>query len=334
MKHFAVDIYPINGGEFFTTFIHPLTKKKVRSRFGSRQDALKYKEETEKKFNRPNIESFHELNVEELLNQYNIDKPENSFVKYSRVHLIDFVDTFGSYKLEELTTDVLKTWLDQVQRENNLKSISMRGMKCDIDGFFKYLVEKDVISESPLTTIYYEKSSPPLKSRNLLSSEEIKELLDVIKAFSPGYLYPLIRMFAETAGKTSEVTDLVWNDVDLEKGEVHFVQTTASRERTVKISNELVEMLKKKKATKGNVFLTYYGEPFTKNKIRRAILEFKAKGTFDRDWSPMDLRHSFAVDFLKNGGNVKNLQIILGHENIYQTKQLYGGDKTKLVRLV
>jgi integrase/recombinase XerD len=182
----------------------------------------------------------------------------------------------------------------------------------------------DIISESPLTTIYYEKSPPPLKSRNILTTEEIEELLKAIKAFSPGYLYPLIKMFAETAGKTSEVTDLLWNDVNLEKGEVHFVQTTASQERTVKISDELVEILKKKKSTKGHVFLTYYGETFTKNKIRRAILEFKAKGTFEKDWGPMDLRHSFAVNFLKRGGTLRELQGILGHDNVYQTKQLYG----------
>lgn len=324
MKNFTVSIYPIKGGEFFSTFTHPLTKKKVRARFASRQEALKYKLEIEEKFTRPKVENFRDLNLADLLNQYNLDKPENSFVKYSRAHLLDFVDTFGEFKIEEVTTEALKIWLDQVQKENNLKSITMRGMKCDIDGFFKYLVEKDMISESPLTTIYYEKSPPPLKSRNILSPEEIEELLNAIKAFSPGYLYPLIKMYAETAGKTSEVTDLLWNDVNLEKGEVHFVQTVASRERTVKISDEMVELLKKKKTPKGHVFLTYYGEPFTKNKIRRAILEFKARRTFEKDWGPMDLRHSFAVNFLKRGGRLRELQGILGHDNVYQTKQLYG----------
>lgn len=158
---------------------------------------------------------------------------------------------------------------------------------------------------------------------NLFAPEEIDTLLKAIKAFSPGYLYPLIKMYAETGAKTSEVTDLLWKDVDLEKGEVHFEQTIASRERTLKISEEMVELLKKKKATKGLVFLTYYGEAFTKNKIRRAILEFRAKGAFERDWNPTDLRHSFAVNYRKRGGALKELQYLLGHENVYQTKQIY-----------
>lgn len=324
MKDFIVHIYPIKGGEFFTTFTHPLTKKKVRQRFKSRQEALDYRNHIEEKFKMPKIENFYELNVEELLGQFNLDRPDNSFVKHSRSHLMDFVDTFGHYKIEEVTTEALRTWLDQIQRENNLKNITMRGMKCDIDGFFKYLVEKDIISDSPLTTIYYEKSVPPVNSRNLLTESEIADLLKAVKEFSPGYLYPLTKIFAETAGKTSEVIDLLWKDIDLTKGEIYFPRTNASCERVLKLSDELIEMLKKRKSNQGYVFLTYYGETFTKNKVSRALNEFMAKGTFHRSWSPMDLRHSFAVNFLNKGGSLRELQYILGHKNVFQTKQLYG----------
>lgn len=323
MKDFSVSIYPIKGGEFFTTFIHPLSKKKVRERFKSRQEAISYKEEIEKKYTRPRVEHFHDLNVEDLLNQFTLEKPDNCFIKYSKASLIDFVETFGDYKIEELTTETLKTWMDQIQREGNLKDISMRGMKCDMDSFFKYLIEKDLISESPLTAIYYKKSTPPLNSRNLLSPDEIRELLKAIKAFSPGYLYPLIKMFAETAAKTTEVTELIWKDLSLEKGEIFFAKTSTSCERTLKLSEELVEIFKKKKVTQGHVFKTYYGETFTKSKITRAIYEFKAKGMFQKDWGPMDLRHSFAVNYLRNGGGLKELQYLLGHANVFQTKQLY-----------
>jgi len=323
MKTFSVDIYPIRNGEFFTTYVHPLTKKKIREKFSSRQDAVKFKSEIEKSFSQNRDKNLSDMSVSELMTQFNIEQQENSFMKYSKSHMVDFVETFGDFRIDEVTSETLKIWLDQIQRENNLKSISMRSIKCSADGFFKYLIEKEIISDSPLTEIYYAKSTPPLKSRNLLSVEENKELLNALKEFSPGYLYPLIRMYAETGAKTSEVADLLWKNVDLERGEVHFEQTIVSRERTLKLSEEMVQLLKRKKASKGHVFLTYYGEPFSKNKIRRALLEFRARGTFKRDWNPNDLRHSYAVNFLKKGGTIKELQYILGHENVYQTKQLY-----------
>lgn len=321
---FIVNIYPLKNDLFLASFTHPLTKKKIRKRFDSKLNARSYKLEMEQKFTCPKVDSFKELTLSELMVIYNIECPDNKLVKSKRAHLEDFLETFGSCPIESICSDELKQWFDLIQRENKLKNITMRGVKCDIDGFFKFLVEKDVISQSPLTAIYYEKSTPALKSRNLLSPSEIEKLLVAIKDYSPGYLYPLIKFFAETAAKTMEAASLTWKDIDLEKGLVHFEKTTASQERTLKISDELVSILKKKKASKGYLFTTYYNEPFTKNKIRRAIIEFKVKGNYQSDWCPMDLRHSFAVNFLTEGCEIKELQYILGHLKLADTKKLYG----------
>lgn len=123
----------------------------------------------------------------------------------------------------------------------------------------------------------------------------------------------------------SRATSLVVNIKTNQKYfRIKLAETASSRARTLKVSEELIDILKKRKNQKGHVFLTYYGEPFTKNKIPRALTEFKVKGSFKKDWTPMDLRHSFAVNFLKNGGAFKALQYILGHQNVFQTKQLYG----------
>lgn len=74
----------------------------------------------------------------------------------------------------------------------------------------------------------------------------------------------------------------------------------------------------------GLVFLTYYNEPFTRVKLSRALNEFKRRNLFKRSWCPMDLRHSFAVNFLVNGGVLREFQRILGHNNVFDTKLLYG----------
>lgn len=131
-------------------------------------------------------------------------------------------------------------------------------------------------------------------------------------------------MFVETGAKSSEVADLTWKDIDLEKRQVKFNQTTSSRERILEISEELASHLSKKKNKQGYVFLTYYGEPFTKTKLGRAVTEFKVKSKFAKNWSCSDFRHSLAVQFLSKGGTLNQLQHILGHSNVYQTKQLYG----------
>ena len=37
----------------------------------------------------------------------------------------------------------------------------------------------------------------------------------------------------------------------------------------------------------------------------------------------MDLRHSFAVNFLLRGGDTKSLQYLLGHQSVYDTRRPY-----------
>ncbi len=43
----------------------------------------------------------------------------------------------------------------------------------------------------------------------------------------------------------------------------------------------------------------------------------------------MDLRHSFAVNFLRSGGDIRKLQYLMGHDNIYDTRRLYAGAVAK-----
>ena len=38
-----------------------------------------------------------------------------------------------------------------------------------------------------------------------------------------------------------------------------------------------------------------------------------------KDFRPHDLRHTFASDYLQNGGRIERLQAILGHSRIEQT---------------
>ena len=85
----------------------------------------------------------------------------------------------------------------------------------------------------------------------------------------------------------------------------------------------MVVLLEKKNRSSRFVFMTYYKEPFTKTKLARLINEFKIKSNCKIKWTLMDLRHSFAVNYLRASGDIKVLQKILGHEKPFDTKRLY-----------
>lgn len=323
MENFIVSIYPSTEGHYLTSYVHPITKKRIRTYFQKKSEAEAFKNQIESKFKKSKMASYDDLLIEDLVIQFAHEKPKSTFAKMKR-YTSDFTATFGHFKIEQLTSSALRTWLDQIQRENNLKEITMKGIKSDFEPFFSFLIQKEVISESPLAHIYYKKEAPEIFSRNILSEVEILNLLQEINEFSPGYLYPMIKLIAETAIKPHELTDLIWTQVDFDKKEVLFPRSLKNQERKIKISDELVNFLEKRKKSSGLVFLTYYKESFTKAKLARLINEFKIKTKSKIKWTPLDLRHSYAVNYLKAGGEMKTLQYLLGHNNVFDTKQLYG----------
>ena len=100
--------------------------------------------------------------------------------------------------------------------------------------------------------------------------------------------------------RVPEIIELTWKQLNLEKGIVSFEQRKRSRGRTLKLSSELISFLKSTAQTRDRVFITHYKEDFTYDKLRSLINEFKRKKLYRKSWSPADLRHSFAVNFLES----------------------------------
>lgn len=327
MSTFQVNTCTLKDRTILASYVHPLTKRKVRKTFASNILAAEYKSKIENRFSGIDLNSYRDLSLEELMVLFMHEKPKSTFFKM-RLHLVDFTETFGHLLVENLTTDMLRTWFDQVQQENKIADTTMRSLKCTLDRLFEFLIEKEIITESPLREIYYRKTPANTISRNHLPAHEIEKLLEAVKKYSPGYLYPIIKLFAETGAKVTEVVELKWNQVDCVKCTVQFEGTDRSQKRTVPISEELATMLSKNQKETGVVFKTFYRESFTRVKLARAINEFKAKGLYRREWNLLDLRHSFGANFLAQGGSLRDLQLLMGHSNVFDTKRIYGDTVT------
>ncbi len=64
--------------------------------------------------------------------------------------------------------------------------------------------------------------------------------------------------------------------------------------------------------------------------LHRVLEKFKKEHpTVNQDWAFHDLRHSFAYNYLKKGGDMYALQAILGHRQIKLTVDLYGQLKAR-----
>lgn len=187
MPTFQVNTFVMKDRSVLASYIHPLTKRKFRKTFGSAFEAEQFKAKIENKFGANDHQSYSEMTLEELMILFMHEKPNSTFFKM-RLHLVDFIETFGHMKVYNITNDMLRIWLDQIQLENQVVDTTMRSIKCTLDRLFEFLIEKEIVSESPFNGIYYKKTQPSSIIRNHLTSLEIERLLEAVKRHSPGSL--------------------------------------------------------------------------------------------------------------------------------------------------
>jgi len=128
----------------------------------------------------------------------------------------------------------------------------------------------------------------------------------------------------DTGLRATEVLSLSKTDVDLDNLVIKVVGK-GNKHRLVPFSVELRKRLWKFAARGQTPVLIFGTQNYTKVSVRNIERDFKrlAKrlSISGIRFSPHTLRHSFAVSYLRNGGNLEYLRRILGHSSISTTQK-------------
>jgi integrase/recombinase XerD len=137
--------------------------------------------------------------------------------------------------------------------------------------------------------------------------------------------YTLVMMLLDTGLRITEAITLERNRVDLERRCVS-VMGKGSRERMVPLSNEgrKVLFVWLSRSQGRYVFCTerHEGHINYRNAYRDVKLVCGKVGVTGAHVHPHALRHAFAVNYIRSGGDVYRLSRVLGHSSI-QTTALY-----------
>jgi integrase/recombinase XerD len=156
---------------------------------------------------------------------------------------------------------------------------------------------------------------------------------DVAKfiAAAPAGLAAALRLLAETGMRENEAANLEWRDVDQSRRTITLVRTKTNRPRTIAWKTpggDATNMLTG--GSGGYLFVSEQGKPyknFSSNAfqvMRRLIAAEQAAGRDFRRFRVHDLRHAFAVNWLKAGGDIYRLSRHLGHSSV-KTTEIYLG---------
>jgi site-specific recombinase XerD len=142
---------------------------------------------------------------------------------------------------------------------------------------------------------------------------EIKQLLSAKQSST---LKALQLVLLDTGLRISEALSLQVKDYDVKNGRLYVRSGKGNKDRIVYLGQKTQKVLWKlcSDRTEGFVFKTRNATQINRMNFVRTLhkiakpLQIKAH--------PHKYRHTFAVNFLRNGGNIKQLQEILGHSNL------------------
>ena len=199
-----------------------------------------------------------------------------------------------------------------------------------LKNFFRYLMEEDVISESPLRLV----EAPKIRRKLpvVLSLEEIEEMIAQIDRSSPEgeRNKTIVEMLYSCGLRVSELVNLqlaniYWDD------EFIRVIGKGDKERLIPIGSVALRQAKLYYDTirrhidvqpghQQYFFLNRRGKQLTRVMIFTIIKNLAAKAGIQKTVSPHTFRHSFATHLVENGADLRAVQDMLGHESITTTE--------------
>jgi integrase/recombinase XerD len=194
-----------------------------------------------------------------------------------------------------------------------------------IRAFWSWLISEGILDSNPFRKVRIPK--PPKKIIPTFSKPQLQTLLNAIDtSTSEGYRDMVVILILLDAGlRVSELTSLTLKDVRLAEG-ILKVSGKGKKERLIPIGKAsqriLWNYINQYRPEPANprcdlVFLTKDGWPLTKNRVQKMMMKYGKKADIKGvRCSPHMLRHTGAVMFLRNGGDVFNLQRLLGHSRL------------------
>lgn len=212
--------------------------------------------------------------------------------------------------------------LYELGREKSSQARALSGIK----SFFNYLLLEEIIDSSPAELIEAPKSSRPLP--DTLSTEEIDRLIGSIEDSTTKGLRDraILEVLYSCGLRVSELCDLKLGDLFFGEGYIRVIGK-GDKQRLVPMSSiarsriQLYMDVRSKERRKEEIlFLNNRGKKLTRVMIFTIIKQAAQRAGIEKKISPHTFRHSFATHLLEGGANIRQVQELLGHENILTTE--------------
>lgn len=236
---------------------------------------------------------------------------------------------FGDEKITGISGRAVEFWYLGLVQQGKISTKTCN----DNLGLFKKILNDAVrwgfIAQNPILMV--KRMSLPEKDMDFWSQGEVKQFLGYwgSKEQLPNFFWSVI-VALYTGMRKGEVLGLKWSAVSFEAGFItvkqiycreakKMLQRTKSKKiRRIPINSTLKRyLLKLREITLSSEYVVFQRHPDSFRKVFRKMSQEAGV----KEIRYHDLRHTFASIFLMSGGNIYDLQRILGHSSVQVTER-------------
>lgn len=226
-----------------------------------------------------------------------------------------FLELIGNKETSRINKSDINRFIIHLQERGN-SNMSLKTRLKSLQAFFNYAEIKVQIPTIKTTT----------NAKVPYTDEEIKKLLEMptIRSYTQYRNHAIVSTLIATGIRCRTLLGLRIKDIDFTNGTIFLNEVKNEKKYFVPLSTALRKTLKNYLALYEHedndyLFVNLYGEPLDRNALKQTIRDYNLKRGVTKTSIHL-FRHTFAYNYIKNGGNVVYLQNILGHSKLETTR--------------
>ena len=250
--------------------------------------------------------------------------------RYEGVIRLYVLPTFGSIRMKDLNPYSAEQWQLEMAQMLHRKTVNTHFgvfQKCLNDA-----VRWRKLSFNPLASV--QPLAEPEQEIRFLTADELAKLLAHVRDLDYG-AFAIFAVAAMTGMRLAEVQGLKWDCISFQTGKITVKRIWDSKARKLKettktktirvipMAQDLRQLLIPLANEKDAADFLFFGVDRLRFNFHGAakVLRGFCRGAGAPEIRFHDLRHSFASNFVMAGGNIYNLQRMLGHSSVTMTER-------------
>lgn len=236
--------------------------------------------------------------------------------------LADYANTFrkllkhaGDLPVSSLTPPILRAFLTS----QPVSAKTCLNYHVGLSALFNWLLLENLITSNPMRQV--QRPKPNHRAIDPLTETDLRALYATAsKTYQPDRTRALICLLLDTGLRASELCDSRILDLDTKNRRLK-VTGKGSKERILPLSPRTTSTLWKYLTTRPDdppdrpLITTYQNQPLTRDRLLKFLISLGNRAGVP-NVHPHRFRHTFAILYLRNGGDPFTLQLLLGHSDM------------------